>query len=209
MRVVYKSGNFQKDCIEARCEVDGVSCEFYSDVMVAELINSDTRMTLPLTVTQIAFLKKELRNQAIKQSLMPAAVSDERMEKLLNDKLFDFKSKLSQINEEALSNLYTDVLPYILSDTQFNMVGVIDSCLEKFIKGDFKVSIDKFDNYVIEVEDRNGFTHYIREHTDTIWGTIVAKIYDANPPACESAYIKQLECKVKSLEGRLTEAYRR
>ncbi len=134
---------------------------------------------------------------------------EEQLETLLESKLVDFKQQLKDVNEDILSKLYTDILPYILSDTQFNMVGVIDSCLEKFIKGDFKVSIDKFDNYVIEVEDRNGFTHYIREYTDTIWGTIVAKIYDANPPACESAYIKQLECKVKSLESRLTEAYRR
>ena len=134
---------------------------------------------------------------------------EDQMEALLESKLGDFKQLLAKVNEDALSKLYTDVLPYILSDTQYNMVGIIDNCLEKIIKGDFKVEIDQWNNYTITVEDQNGFSHEVKERLDTIWGTVVKKIYEANPQAVQDAYVKQLEAKIESLQKNLSEAYRR
>jgi len=135
--------------------------------------------------------------------------TEDQMETLLESKLGDFKKQLSQINEDALSKLYTDVLPYVLSDTQYNMVNIIDDCLGKIIKGNFKVEIDQWNNYTITVEDQNGFTHCLRESSTTIWGTLVKAIYDANPQALENAHIKQLEARIESLQDNLTRAYQR
>lgn len=135
--------------------------------------------------------------------------SDEQMEVLLESKLADFKKQLSQINEDALSKLYTDVLPYILSDTQFNMVQAIDVCLEKVIKGDFKVITDNHNNYVINVTDHNGFEHTLRESNTSIWGTLVKKIFEANPEALKDAYVQQLQARITSLEAEVMRAYRR
>lgn len=212
MKVVFISGNFQKDATTAECDIDGVRCEFYRHFDNVELIEKSTRMTVP-RLAKLQYIESELRSQAEEISkripMFKIEKEDDQMEALLESKLGDFKKQLAQINEDVLSNLYTDVLPYVLSDTQFNMVGIIDDCLDKILKGSFEVEIDQWDNYTITVTDQNGFDHTLRESSSSIWGTLVKKIYDANPQALESAHIKQLEARIESLQDNLTRAYSR
>lgn len=134
-------------------------------------------------------------------------MNDDQMEQLLSSKLVDFKKLLAELNEKVLSDLYCDVLPYVLSDSQFNMVRIIDGCLEKIIKGDFNVTIDQYNNYVITVTDHNGFDHRLQERIDTSHGTLVKRIFEANETAVRDAYVTQLEEKVEHLKQRLNEAY--
>lgn len=211
MKVVFVSGNFQKYAIEAQCEIDGVRCEFYSDQSGGHLIDRATRQTIPMSITQLAFIGVELRSQAEDISkripMYKMESSDEQMETLLDSKLGDFKSKLKDITEQALSTLYSDCLPYILNDTQWNMKNIINTVIEKIIKGDFKAEIDNYNNYTITVTDQHGFEHNISERCDTRWGTLVEAIYKANPQAIIDARVRQLEEKVESLKASLNQAY--
>ncbi len=128
------------------------------------------------------------------------------IETKLCDKLTEFRKKIAEIGNEVLGDLYSDVLPHIASDTEFNISNRVQHSVENLLVGKFEdISTDSLKPY-LKVGDGYGMHSYI--HLSE-YGQICKNIYDVCKGDIENNVIKSLEFEVERLKQRLNEAYSR
>jgi hypothetical protein len=126
--------------------------------------------------------------EEIQESILVAA-----MEKL--------KAEAKTVIDGVMSELYTDYLPHVVTDTEANIANRASECVRNLIAGKFEVS----ENTAI-VSDGYGQNHYVYMSS---WSDMVKPLCDAMGEKIEAARIEQLERQVKRLQEDLKEAYRR
>lgn len=128
------------------------------------------------------------------------------IEDKLNEKLLEFRKKVTEIGNEVLGDLYSDVLPYIASDTEFNISNRVQHSVENLLSGKFEdISTDTLKPY-LKISDGYGMYSYI--HLSR-YSQMCKHIYDVCKHEIENNRILQLEQEVETLKERLTESYRR
>lgn len=135
------------------------------------------------------------------------AEQESQLEQLLARKLENFKGEMTRIQNEAIRGLYTDALPYVLTDTQYNISSIVEDCLDKFINNRFDVGITEHGYYSIKITELNGFTHNITANCHSVWDNIVKTIFEHNREAIVSTRITQLEAQLEMLKDQLNRGY--
>lgn len=129
----------------------------------------------------------------------------EYIESKLNEKLNEFRTKIAQIGNEVLGDLYSDVLPHIASDTEFNISNRVQYSIENLLAGKFEdISTDTLKPY-LKINDGYGMYSYI--HLSQ-YGQMCKNIYDVCKGDIENNVIKSLESEIERLKEHLNEAYK-
>lgn len=133
---------------------------------------------------------------------------NEQLEQMLASHLSEFKTKMLEVADQALTAVHCELLPYVLSDADSNLSLLVQSCLTNILEGKFEV-VEKLDYTYIAVQDANHYTHHITGYSQTLHQNAIQNIYNSAVKEIENTRIKQLENEVDSLERHLKEAYRR
>lgn len=135
-------------------------------------------------------------------------ISQERIEYTetrLAAELDNFRKKMQEVSEEVMSNVYTDVLPHIASDTEYNISNRVEHCVKNLIAGRFEdISTDGLKPY-LKVADGYGMHCYI--HLSQ-YSNMIKPIWDMFKGEIESVRIKQLEDQVNALQEEAKAFYR-
>ena len=133
---------------------------------------------------------------------------NEQLEQMLASHLTEFKTKMLEVADQALSAVHCELLPYVLSDADSNMSLLVQSCLTNILEGKFEV-VEKLGYTYIAVQDANHYTHHITGYSQSLHQNAIQNIFNSAVKEIENTRIAQLETKVESLQQQLTEAYRR
>ena len=121
---------------------------------------------------------------------------EQYIERKLMETLNSFKESMRKVAEEAVSDVYADVLPYVVSDTEFNIANRVEGCVRNLIAGDFQdVSTDEL-SILLQVSDSYGMNHRIHIANYT---KMFDKIYEMYKDELQNEKIKALESEVKIL----------
>jgi hypothetical protein len=107
----------------------------------------------------------------------------------LNAIISAMKADIKKAAEDAISDAYSDILPYIVSDTEMNAMCQAADIVQSIIAGRFE-----FDGNYIVVEPAREFSPRVRlefttQKYDALRDAIIAKM----PKCPKDAKIKQLE----------------
>ena len=130
-----------------------------------------------------------------------------QLEEMLASRLSEFKTKMLELADHALTAVHCELLPYALSDTDSNIAVLVSSCLNNILEGKFIVVEGEGRTY-IAVKDNNNYEHHIVGYKQSHWDDAIQKIYDSASKEIENTRITQLEAKVESLQQQLTGSYR-
>lgn len=135
-------------------------------------------------------------------------ISQERInhiETRLAEELDNFRKKLQEVSEEVMGNVYSDVLPHVASDTEYNISNRVGCCVKNLIAGKFEnISTDTLNPY-FRVSDGYGMYCYV--HVSQ-YSDMVKSIWDMFKGEIESVRIAQLESQVETLRREAAEFYR-
>ena len=135
-------------------------------------------------------------------------ISQERInhiETRLAEELDNFRKKLQEVSEEVMGNVYSDVLPHVASDTEYNISNRVECCVKNLIAGKFEdISTDSLNPY-LKVADGYGMNCYI--HLSQ-YSSMIKPIWDMFKDEIESVRIQQLESQVETLQREASEFYR-
>ena len=121
---------------------------------------------------------------------------EQYIERKLMETLNSFKESMKKVAEDAVSEVYTDVLPYVVSDAEFNITNRVEGCVKNLIAGDFEdVSTDGL-SIRLEVSDSYGMKHRIHISNYT---KMFDKIYETYKHELQNQKIKALEDEVVRL----------
>lgn len=134
--------------------------------------------------------------------------TETQLEEMLASRLSEFKTKMLEVADQALTAVHCELLPYVLSDTESNIAILVSSCLNNILEGKFEV-VEKLGYTYITVQDANHYTHHVTGYSQSLHENAIQKIYDSASKEIENTRIKQLEAKVESLQQQLTGSYRR
>lgn len=133
--------------------------------------------------------------------------SEERtahIESILSKELEKFREAIKTAADDALSNVYCDVLPHIETDTDANMSNRVSQSLMNILEGKFEdISTDTLKPY-IKVADGYGFHSYI--HLSQ-YNQICKNIYEMCKEDLENNVIENLKQEVKYLKEQLNLRY--
>jgi hypothetical protein len=128
--------------------------------------------------------------------------NEEIREKILTAAMVELKDKAGEVINGIMSELYSEYLPHVVSDTESNISYRVEGCIRNMIAGKY-VPVG---NGLVWVGDGYGNDHLIT----------LASYTDALKPLCDlmgatitDNRIKQLESQVESLQYELKDAYRR
>ena len=133
--------------------------------------------------------------------------TETQLEEMLASRLSEFKTKMLEVADQALTAVHCELLPYVLSDTESNIAILVSSCLNNILEGKFEV-VEKLGYTYITVQDANHYTHHVTGYSQSLHENAIQKIYDSASKEIENTRIKQLEAKVESLQQQLTGSYR-
>lgn len=133
--------------------------------------------------------------------------TETQLEEMLASRLSEFKTKMLELADHALTAVHCELLPYVLSDTESNIAILVSSCLNNILEGKFIVVEGEGRTY-IAVKDNNNYEHHIVGYKKSHWDDAIQKIYDSASKEIENTRITQLEAKVESLQQQLTGSYR-
>lgn len=134
--------------------------------------------------------------------------TETQLEEMLTSRLSEFKAKMLEVADQALTAVHCELLPYVLSDADSNMSFLVQSCLTNILEGKFEV-VEKLGYTYIAVQDANHYTHHVTGYSQSLHHNAIQNIYDSASKEIENTRIAQLEAKVESLQQQLTESYRR
>ena len=130
--------------------------------------------------------------------------NEEISEKILLEAMGELKTKAGEVIESIMSDLYSEYLPHVVSDTESNISYRVEGCIRSMLAGKYTVSESYPDH--VWVNDGYGNDHLI----------VLASYADTLKPLCDlmgetiqANRIKQLEDKIESLQNQLQDAYRR
>lgn len=131
-----------------------------------------------------------------------------QLEQMLASHLLEFKTKMLEVADQALTAVHCELLPYVLSDADSNMGLLVQSCLTNILEGKFEV-VEKMGYTYIAVQDANHYTHHVTGYSQSLHQNAIQNIYNSAVKEIENTRIAQLEHAVESLQQQLKEAYRR
>ena len=111
--------------------------------------------------------------------------------------LDQFKKDTEALVEDAVTKIYTDLLPHVESDTEYNVQYRSDDVIKNLLAG----KVEVYDDNTVKVSDSNGMSTFIRI-TSNQYDGIRKKLLEVMP-ACP----KDLE--IESLKEQLKRAYER
>ena len=121
---------------------------------------------------------------------------EQYIERKLMETLNSFKESMRKVAEDAVSEVYGDVLPYVVSDAEFSIVTRVEVCVKNLIAGDFEdVSTDGL-SIVLQVSDSYGMKHRIHIANYT---RMFDKIYEMYKYELQDEKIKALEDEITRL----------
>ena len=130
--------------------------------------------------------------------------NEEIREKVLTDAMADLKSKAGAVIESIMSELYTDYLPHVASDTESNIAYRVEGCIRNMIAGTYEKA--EQGNDLVWISDGYGHEHLINLAS---YNLTLKPLCDLMGETIQSNRIKQLEDKVQCLENQLRERYSR
>lgn len=130
---------------------------------------------------------------------------DERIAEVLTQKLDDFQQAMLNIANDAISGVYGDVLPYIVTDTEANIGYRVEGSLRNILSGKFEdISTDKLKPFIKVADSYGGYSClHMSQYND-----MCLNVYNLCKGDIENNVVAGLQQRVKDLEERLTEAYR-
>lgn len=121
---------------------------------------------------------------------------EQYIERKLMETLNSFKESMQKVAEDAVSEVYADVLPYVVSDAEFNIANRVEGCVKNLIAGDFEdVSSDGL-SIRLQVSDSYGMKHRIHIANYT---KMFDKIYEMYKDELQNEKIKALEIELAIL----------
>ena len=130
--------------------------------------------------------------------------NEEIREKILADAMSELKTSAGSVIEAVMSNLYSDYLPHVASDTESNIAYRVEGCIRSMISGKYVKS--ESGSPLVWVEDGYGHEHLINLAS---YNMALKPLCDLMSETIQSERIKQLENEVDSLKSQLQDAYRR
>lgn len=128
--------------------------------------------------------------------------SEETRQEILARAMKELKAQAGFVIEGIMSNLYTDYLPHVETDTDANIGVRVDGVIQNLIAGNFKKGQTDQDVWVCDGYEAN---HLIRINE---YSAIVAPLCEFMGEAIKDARIKQLEKEIEHLRQSLSDAYR-
>ncbi len=121
---------------------------------------------------------------------------EQYIEHKLMEALNSFKESMQKVAQDAVSEVYGDVLPYVVSDAEFNIANRVEGCVKNLIAGDFEdVSSDGL-SVLLQVSDSYGINHRIHISNYT---KMFDKIYEMYKDELQNEKIKALESELTIL----------
>ena len=121
---------------------------------------------------------------------------EQYIERKLMETLNSFKESMQKVAQDAVSEVYGDVLPYVVSDAEFNIANRVEGCVKNLIAGDFEdVSADGL-SVRLQVSDSYGMKHRIHIPNYT---KMFDKIYEMYKDELQNEKIKALEIELTIL----------
>lgn len=121
---------------------------------------------------------------------------EQYIERKLMETLNSFKESMKKVAEDAVSEVYADVLPYVVSDAEFNIANRVEGCVKNLIAGDFQdVSTNEL-SVRLAVSDSYGMKHLIHISNYT---KMFDKIYETYKHELQNEKIKALEDEITRL----------
>ncbi len=117
--------------------------------------------------------------------------TEEKMTLIINE----FKSNLSRIAEDAISDVYMDVLPHVESDTFMNVQYRSNEVVKNMLSGAFK----RVDENTVSVVDGNNIAVEIKI-TDDKWDSIRRKLIEVMPSCPKDLEIESLKNQIRIME---------
>jgi hypothetical protein len=125
----------------------------------------------------------------------------ETRERILSEALEEIKQKVGSELNSIMSNLYSDYLPHVVSDTDANISYRVEGCIKNILQGKIEPNGDFF-----HVNDDYGYEHMINlAH----YNLNLKPLCDIMGETIQTNRIKQLEQEVQSLKQQLQDSYRR
>ena len=122
-------------------------------------------------------------------------------ERILSEALEELKQKAGAVIESIMSDLYSDYLPHVVSDTDANISYRVEGCIKNILQGKIEPNGDFF-----HVNDDYGSEHMINlAH----YNLNLKPLCDIMGETIQTNRIRQLESEVEDLKQQLQEAYRR
>lgn len=132
---------------------------------------------------------------------MDIKTPEEIQEQILVEAMDRLKTEAQKVINGVMSELYTDYLPYVVTDTEGNIGSRVLVCVSNLIAGKFT----KNGEHVV-VKDGYGQNHYLFMSS---WSDMVKPLCDTMTEEIKGARIAQLEREVAQLKANLEEAYKR
>ncbi|YCF39309.1 hypothetical protein ACT517_17260 [Pseudomonas aeruginosa] len=126
----------------------------------------------------------------------PEAVQEE----ILTAAMTKLKDEAKAVIDGVMGQLYTDYLPYVITDTEANIGNRVSGCVRNLIAGKFEAH----ENHAM-VSDGYGQNHYVFMSS---WSDMVKPLCEAMGDQIKDARIEQLERQVERLKNELAEAWR-
>ena len=123
----------------------------------------------------------------------------ETRERILSEALEELKQKAGAVIESIMSDLYSDYLPHVVSDTDANISYRVEGCIKNILQGKIIPNGDFF-----HVNDDYGSEHMINlAH----YNLNLKPLCDIMGETIQTNRIRQLESEVESLKAQLKNAY--
>lgn len=130
----------------------------------------------------------------------------EYIENKLTQELDKFRESMKLIADEAMGNVYSDVLPHITSDTEFNITNRVEGVVKNLIKGNFEdISTETLKPY-FRVNDDYGM--HVHIHMSE-YSKMCENLYEKFKGDIENNVVASLKSEVQRLKDQLESAYRR
>ena len=125
-------------------------------------------------------------------------------EQVLTKALEELKERAGAVIQSVMGDLYSDYLPHVVGDTDYNISYRVKGCIENIMEGKIKVD-EAYPNFFY-VNDGYGYDHLISLGS---YGLNLKPLCDIMGETIQANRIKQLEQEVANLTVRLQDAYRR
>ena len=124
---------------------------------------------------------------------------EEIRERILTDALEELKQKAGSVIKGIMSDLYSDYLPHVVSDTDANISYRVEGCIKNILQGKIEPNGDFF-----HVNDDYGSEHMINlAH----YNLNLKPLCDIMGETIQTNRIRQLEDEVASLKQQLQDSY--
>lgn len=130
--------------------------------------------------------------------------NEEIRAKILSDAMAELKDRAGDVLKSIMSDLYSDYLPHVESDTESNISYRVEGCIRNMIAGAYEKA--DVGESLVWVNDGYGHNHLINLSS---YNLTLKPLCDLMSETIQTNRIKQLENEVEALQYQLREAYRR